>query len=109
MADVTDGTSATILTGEKRSRSDPRVAGRLQFWDEPFLTGEFARPRRRRGTEVLPDLPGIIYSDNWGSAAPSGANFPFLDGSVRPIRHGAGPTIMQALLSPRGGEVPPSP
>jgi prepilin-type processing-associated H-X9-DG protein len=42
-----------------------------------------------------------------GPADPAGAQFAFVDGSVRLLCHGTPPAVMQALLTPAGGEVVP--
>jgi prepilin-type processing-associated H-X9-DG protein len=102
MASITDGTSTTILTGEK-AMDLARADTGWWFWDEPFLLGG-SYATARRGTEVLPDRYGIAYQDNWGSAHRSAAHFGFADGSVRRLRHGTPPSVMRALLSPSGGE-----
>lgn len=106
IAAITDGTSGTILTGEKAM--DPaRATTGAWFWDEPFLLGG-SYATARRGIDVLPDRFGIAYPDNWGSAHRSFAHFGFADGSVRRLNHGAPPWVMRALLSPAGGEAHPS-
>lgn len=102
IASIRDGTSATILTGEK-AMDLARVDTGAWYWDEPFLLGG-SYATARRGIDVLPDLYGIAYHDNWGSAHTTIAHFGFADGSVRRIRHGAPPSLMRALLSPAGGE-----
>lgn len=105
IAEITDGTSTTILTGEKAMDPDRSDTG-AWFWDEPFLLGG-SYATARKGIDVLPDRPGIYYKQNWGAAHPSGAHFGFADGSVRVLRFGTPPPLMRTLLSPSGGEVGP--
>jgi prepilin-type N-terminal cleavage/methylation domain-containing protein/prepilin-type processing-associated H-X9-DG protein len=102
MGSITDGTSNTILAGEKAMDLARATAGGW-FWDEPFLLGG-SYATARRGIDVLPDRFGIAYRDNWGSAHQSLAHFLFADGSVRRVEHGAPPWVMRAWLSPSGGE-----
>jgi prepilin-type N-terminal cleavage/methylation domain-containing protein/prepilin-type processing-associated H-X9-DG protein len=103
LSDLTDGTSVTILVGEKSV--DPRnYATGTWYWDEPFFTGG-SYGTSRRGVGVLRDQAGVMFRENWGSAHVSGANFAFADGSVRTISYSIQPIIMLSLLTPNGGEV----
>jgi prepilin-type processing-associated H-X9-DG protein len=103
LAALTDGTSQTVLIGEKAF--DPRViTPTTWFHDEPFFTGG-SGGTARQGSAVLRDGVGIAYKDNWGSAHPSGAHFVFGDGSVRLMTFGTPPDTVHALLTPNGGEV----
>jgi prepilin-type N-terminal cleavage/methylation domain-containing protein/prepilin-type processing-associated H-X9-DG protein len=99
LSQITDGTANTILVGEKSL--DPRNyrAGGW-YWDEPAFIG----CNVRWGTCVYQDKIGVPFPDNWGSAHPDSAPFAFADGSVRPIRYNTSSTLMQALLTPSGGE-----
>lgn len=102
---ITDGTSTTILVGEKAM--NPRLyAMPTWYWDEPFFLGG-SDSTMRRGNRVLPDWPSLDlqFQDNWGSAHIGVANFLFADGSVRPIRHGTRAATVKALLTPSGDEV----
>lgn len=101
IAGIRDGSSQTILAGEKAF--DPEVQT-LQSWfyDEPFFTGGSAGTSRK-GLEVLRDGAGIHFKGNWGSAHSGGAHFLFTDGSVRPIQHGVSWMVMEELLTPAEG------
>lgn len=103
---ITDGTSNTILAGEKSLDARAYNTGGW-LWDEPIFAGGGAGGTVRAGSAVLRDAPGIRFWNNWGSAHPSGAKFLFADGSVRLIRYETGAAIMQALLTPAGGEIVP--
>jgi prepilin-type N-terminal cleavage/methylation domain-containing protein/prepilin-type processing-associated H-X9-DG protein len=103
LVDISDGTSNTILYGEKAM--DPRLYNTGGWsWDEPIFAGH-AGGTCRYGTAVLRDAFGIYYFNNWGSAHPTGAVFAFADGSVRILRYDIKPPTMAALLTPTGGEV----
>jgi prepilin-type processing-associated H-X9-DG protein len=97
-----DGTSETILIGEKSV--DPRayLTGGW-FWDEPIACGGNGG-NGRNGSGLAMDVDGVGYANNWGSAHPAGAQFAFCDGSVRMVRYSVPASIVEALLTPDGGE-----
>ncbi|MCI0377422.1 MAG: DUF1559 domain-containing protein [Gemmataceae bacterium] len=103
LADLTDGTSYTLLAGEKAF--DRQVHNDTTwYWDEPFFLGGSAGTARA-GIGVVRDGIGIAYKHNWGSPHPGGAQFVFADGSTRAVNYDVSWTTMSALLSPSGGEV----
>ncbi len=100
IAQITDGTSNTILAGEKSM--DPRDYESGTWWyDEPYVLGG-SDGSHREGTALQQDAPGVDFVKNWGSAHPGGAEFVLADGSVRNVRYG---TDLTAFLTPQGGEV----
>jgi prepilin-type N-terminal cleavage/methylation domain-containing protein/prepilin-type processing-associated H-X9-DG protein len=104
---ITDGTSNTILAGEKSL--DPRAYDTGSWlWDEPIFAGGGAGGTVRSGTAVLRDIPGVNFVDTWGSPHTSGCQFLFADGSVRSIQFETAESVMNPLLTPSGGEVPPN-
>jgi prepilin-type N-terminal cleavage/methylation domain-containing protein/prepilin-type processing-associated H-X9-DG protein len=104
-ADFADGTSSTILIGEK-ALAPLNYQRPTWYWDEPFFTGG-AGGTQRFGTRLLRDVDGLLFRDNWGSAHSAGAQFLFADGSVHLIPYGTATTTMAALMTPDGGEVVP--
>ena len=104
---VTDGTSHTVLAGEKAMDPTYYSTGSW-YWDEPFFLGG-SDSTSRKGNGLLRDKKGDFLDarENWGSAHPAGANFLFCDGSVHLIAYGTSAPIIQALMTPAGGEVVP--
>ena len=104
IAEFLDGTSQTILVGEK-AMSPLLYELPTWYWDEPFFLGG-SDSTVRKGRRVVPDYFAAPsrYVDNWGSAHPGGAQFGFADGSLRLLQHGTPSRTVRALLTPRGGE-----
>jgi prepilin-type N-terminal cleavage/methylation domain-containing protein/prepilin-type processing-associated H-X9-DG protein len=108
MADVTDGTSNTLMVGEKRlNRSTFGTA--TDDNESPFLSGwngdwdHYRRTRQVNGVWQTPerDFSSSSTSPNqeFGSGHPSGINAAFTDGSVRHIRYGCVPvSFMRACV-----------
>jgi prepilin-type N-terminal cleavage/methylation domain-containing protein/prepilin-type processing-associated H-X9-DG protein len=116
LASFRDGTSHTVLVGEKAMHPKNYTTG-TWYWDEPFFTGGsggtqrgFGQVSDGQGVSVVRDSPdmGFAFRYNWGSAHPSGAQFLFADGSVRTVPYGTPPSQVRAILTPNGGEVAPS-
>jgi prepilin-type processing-associated H-X9-DG protein len=114
VADIKDGTSQTVLLGEKAVSPDNYGTG-TWYWDEPFFTGGSGGTLRGFGTRpgeglaVLPDKndPALTFRYNWGSAHSTGAQFLFADGSVHLVPFGTAVATVRALLTPDGNEVIP--
>lgn len=98
----TDGTSQTILVGEKALNSLAYTNGSW-YADEPFFIGN-SPGSWREGDLIVQDIPGYAYRNHWGAAHPSGANFLMADGSVRMIRYWTPKEVVAALLTPDEGE-----
>lgn len=105
MADLTDGTSNTILAGEKAF--DPQIqTPTTWYWDEPFFLGG-SGSSARKGVLVLRDAPGILFKRNWGATHLGGAQFLFADGSVHTLDYDIRWQVVSALLTPQGYEMVP--
>jgi prepilin-type N-terminal cleavage/methylation domain-containing protein len=103
LGQITDGTSHTIMIGEKAlDPTDFPVGG--WYADEPFFVGG-SSGTQRSGDSVLRNARGVDLFGNWGSSHPSGAEFLFADASVRMIPYQSHSPIVAALLTPNGGEV----
>jgi prepilin-type N-terminal cleavage/methylation domain-containing protein len=103
---ITDGTSTTLLVGEKAM--DPAAYDTGGWYlDEPIWAGGSAGTARS-GTAVRRDRRGVVLANNpWGAPHAAGVLFASADGSVRGIRFETPAQVMAALLSPDGGEVVP--
>lgn len=81
LEEVTDGTSQTILAGE--------VAGGFRAWGDPVNWRDPARGINRA-------------ADGFGGPYKGGANVLFADGSVRFLKDGIDPKVLEALGTPAG-------
>ncbi len=104
LRDFRDGSAHTILIGEKAMHPDHYTTG-TWYWDEPFFLGGTGGTQRWNPF-IVRDGMGK-FQENWGSAHPSGAQFLFADGSVRLLAHRSPKDLMEALLTPAGGEMVP--
>jgi prepilin-type N-terminal cleavage/methylation domain-containing protein/prepilin-type processing-associated H-X9-DG protein len=123
IADITDGTSNTLLFGERFHRDpeferlQPIVApgtsplGGLGKWSYVAAVG-FAHVTLsaavRINYKVPPEEDGATLVDRlcaFGSGHPGGANFAFADGSVRFLRESTSLPTLRALSTRCGGEV----
>lgn len=119
LRDVTDGSSNTILVGEKALDPDAVRAGSW-YWDEPIILGGAGGTARcggrlyqdRPGLRELVDGPWDPYQDggscgggNWGSPDPGGVQFLMGDGSVRGVKYSVGFKVMEKLIKPTDGGV----
>jgi len=105
IANVTDGTSMTVLAGEKAVDLQYALTGSW-YWDEPYFLGG-SDSTARKGTKFVPDARGTFLAirENWGSGHPGGCNFLFADGSVRNVSYSTSSDRLLAMLTPSGGEV----
>jgi prepilin-type N-terminal cleavage/methylation domain-containing protein/prepilin-type processing-associated H-X9-DG protein len=111
LADITDGTSQTLLVGEKAMNPKDYSTG-TWYWDEPFFLGGSGGTQRGfnlslgQGMTVLRDAADMALSFryNWGAAHLGGAQFVFCDGSVRLASYNTPELVIKALLTPNGGE-----
>lgn len=102
---ISDGSSHTILVGEKAMDPKNYQTG-TWYWDEPFFVGG-SDGTMRKGTANVRDGHGNKFKENWGSPHPGGSQFLFCDGSVHQISYDTPPLIISALMTPNGGEIVP--
>jgi prepilin-type N-terminal cleavage/methylation domain-containing protein/prepilin-type processing-associated H-X9-DG protein len=105
LAQFTDGTSNTILIGEKAMDPQNYQTG-TWFWDEPFYLGGSGGTERFNPV-ILQDRRGVSFPMNWGSAHDGGAQFLFADSSVHLLAYATSMPAVRALMTPNGGEPTP--
>jgi prepilin-type processing-associated H-X9-DG protein len=113
LTDITDGSSNTILIGEKALNPTIYNMRSSWYWDEPFFVGGSGGTQRGLGpiaddgTLIVQDNinMGDAFRYNWGAVHPGGAQFLFADGSVRLVAFGTPAGTVVALMTPSGGEV----
>src|SRR5262249_9719616 len=97
LVDILDGTSNTVMVGEKRLNA--AMLGESlddnEAYNRPGWSGDWEVYRRGN---VPPErdayTPGSwAASQGFGSAHPNGFNCVFADGSVRPVRYTVDPTL----------------
>ncbi|WP_162097397.1 DUF1559 domain-containing protein [Gemmata obscuriglobus] len=122
LSDATDGTSSTLLVGERPPNADFSLGwwyagwGQAQNGDAEFLLGARTRCYNRyratcdegpyRFTAGRLDNPCDAF--HFWSPHPGGAHFAFADGSVRFLRYAAD-DILPALATRAGGEAVSAP
>jgi prepilin-type N-terminal cleavage/methylation domain-containing protein len=93
---ITDGTSNTILVGEKRI--DLAHLGQYQSDDnEGYTAGWDWDTIRHTNLLPYPDAKNIAGSNSFGSSHPSGCEFVFCDGSVRMIPYSINATTFARM------------
>jgi prepilin-type N-terminal cleavage/methylation domain-containing protein/prepilin-type processing-associated H-X9-DG protein len=124
LEDVTDGTSTTLLFGERYHRDPefdlsqpivwPGIASMAQLgrWAQIGVPGALANVMLSAAVPINYRVPpgGALSTVEdrmcaFGSGHPGGANFAFADGSVRFLSDGIPLTTLQALSTRAGGEM----
>lgn len=123
MASVTDGTTNTLLFGERHFwdpvfDSSPVVGDKIGDWGWVWFGGEgdvglgTSAPINFKLPANFNSLPAgtqqLLFEDRinaYGSGHTGGANFALADGSVRFIRDSLSPVTFRALGTKQGGEV----
>jgi prepilin-type N-terminal cleavage/methylation domain-containing protein/prepilin-type processing-associated H-X9-DG protein len=105
IADITDGTSNTLLVGDKRLNL--ALLGEPQKDDDTgYASGFDADVIRQTSRPPLPDYRGVGDGDfRFGSSHPGRFNVAFADGSVRSISYTIDPNVFELLGSKDDGQV----
>ncbi len=99
--DITDGTSSTLLVGERRT--DPRL-GWYSTWPGMVPEGEEAFQRILGSADHVPNHPSA-HLDDFSSHHEGGSQFVLGDGSVRFLSENIDQGVYQSLATIQGGEV----
>jgi prepilin-type N-terminal cleavage/methylation domain-containing protein len=113
---ISDGTSNTILLGEKALQTGQYQDDTIDSFDESLFHGGRGGTGRGRNTTtyntgqpapaIVQDSPDVTHGNRWGSPHTGSCLFALADGSVRGIRYGVDP--VPAML-PDDGSVNPIP
>lgn len=119
-ADVTDGTSNTIIIGESYTDTYVKDGQQMDYWQFGSPQTGYWKPGGKGGTEYSegvgstgpkinsrfdPTAHGTVMEISFGSYHPGGAQFGMADGSVRFIAETINIDTYHALGSRNGGEV----
>jgi prepilin-type N-terminal cleavage/methylation domain-containing protein/prepilin-type processing-associated H-X9-DG protein len=106
IADVTDGTTATYMVGEKYVNPDYYFTGQDPADDQSLFSGfnndNYRSTDPRYGTP-REDCPAYTNEGLFGSAHAIGFNMAFCDGSVQTINYSIDPVVHQHLGNRRDG------
>jgi prepilin-type N-terminal cleavage/methylation domain-containing protein/prepilin-type processing-associated H-X9-DG protein len=94
MADITDGTSTTVIFGESLSPTG--------VW--AFATSSCVRTNTDRTINKPILYNGLNYYTYWMSKHPNMVNFGFCDGSVRPVTQLVNKVVLNCIMTRSGGE-----
>jgi prepilin-type N-terminal cleavage/methylation domain-containing protein/prepilin-type processing-associated H-X9-DG protein len=94
MADITDGSSTTILLGESIWPSG--------IWSQ--APSAVVRTNIDRTINQPVPQNGVLYWTYWGSKHPSTVNFGFCDGSTRPVTTQINKIVLNKLVTRAGAE-----
>ena len=105
LADFTDGTSSTLLVGEKHVPQDKHGVG---WWDCSLYDGRFYMCSSRAAGRMFP-LTTNPQDPGWkfGSRHTGVVNFCFADGHVRAIPAMLNPYVLELLSMRNDGQVIP--
>ena len=107
LGDIVDGTTNTIMYGEKYLNPDHYLNGKGGADNESMYSGNNNDNYRSAGTgyAMYRDRNGVNYYENFGSAHDAGAYFALCDGSVRMISYTVDLVTYERLGNRKDGQV----
>jgi prepilin-type N-terminal cleavage/methylation domain-containing protein/prepilin-type processing-associated H-X9-DG protein len=97
-ADIINGTSNTIMIGEKYLNPTDYFTGNDLGDNESMYAGSDNDISRSCWQPPMRDTPGLVDYDHYGSAHPAGVNFVYCDGSVSLVAY----TVSQTVFAQSG-------
>ena len=105
LLDFTDGTSSTLLVGDKHVPQDKHGVG---WWDCSGYNGDYFTCSTRSAGRLFPITTNPRDSGwKFGSRHAQVVLFVFADGHVQALPEGIDPAVQEALGTRAGGEVIP--
>lgn len=108
IATIPDGSSNTMFAAIKSLQPNTQYPTRRgSNGDQTIMWGGNVPGTIRTGTVIVRDGPTVPLGNvNWGGTYAGGTISLFGDGSIRSLRFSTSAAVMQANLTPAGGEVP---
>lgn len=94
MADITDGSSTTVILGESVSSTG--------IWSQAIYSSVRTNVDRTINQPII--FQGVTYWTYWSSKHPSMVNFAFCDGSIRPVTQQINKLVLNKIMTRSGGE-----
>jgi prepilin-type N-terminal cleavage/methylation domain-containing protein/prepilin-type processing-associated H-X9-DG protein len=103
ISQISDGTTNTIMAGEKYLNPDHYATGMDPADNESMYTGFNNDNFRNTYESPMQDTPGFGHERLFGSAHSGGCNFVFCDGSVRMVNYSVNVNVYRLLGSRNDG------
>ncbi len=104
ITDIHDGSSNTMMVGEKALQVRDYDTGSWSFGDEPAFSGG-SWGTTRWSADLTRDRDATVWDLFFGSAHPAGVNFVFADGAVHNLKFGTPIQTLWDLGNPKDGRV----